>query len=157
MAEQAFLHALQGLTSVMQNLTQMLASGQIISFQGDPKLFKKWIKSLEKFALLERVEPEKLKLIAFRASTGAVSDFIQRYLNGEPNATWEALKNELAQRFAEITDSPHILSLLRGIRQAEKETFKFSLRDFSLSQNRRRASLRNTWSEYLLMAYTQTD
>lgn len=135
MAEQAFLHALQGLTSVMQNLTQMLASGQIVSFKEDLKLFKKWIKSLQKFALLERVEPEKLKLFAFRASTGAVSDFIQRYLNAEPNATWEALKNELAQRFAEITDSQHILSLLRGIRQAEKENVQiFAKRLLSLAE-----------------------
>lgn len=98
-------------------------------------MFKKWIKSLQKFALLERVEPEKLKLFAFRASTGAVSDFIQRYLNAEPNATWEALKNELAQRFAEITDSQHILSLLRGIRQAEKENVQiFAKRLLSLAE-----------------------
>lgn len=73
MAEQAFLNALQGLTSKMDNLNQMLASGHIKPFSWDPKLFKTWIK----FALLERVTPYKLKLVAFKASTGAVSDFIQ--------------------------------------------------------------------------------
>lgn len=114
-------------------------------FSGDPKLFKTWIKSVEKFALLERVTPDKLKLVAFSASTGAVSDLIHRYLTGEPNATWDELKNELAQRFAEITDSQHAFMLLRRV--------KHFLRDYFLSRNKPKASLRHSLSEFLLMVY----
>ena len=58
----------------MDNLNKMLASGQITPFSGDSKLFKTCKKSVQKFALLERVTPDKLKLVVFRASTGAVSD-----------------------------------------------------------------------------------
>ena len=135
MAEQAFPNALQGLTSKMDYLNQMLASDQITPFSGDPKLFKTWIKSVEKFALLERVTPDKLMLVAFRASTGAVSDFIHRYLNGEPNATWDELKNELAQRFAEFTDSEHAFMLLRRVKQTENENVQiFAERLFSLAE-----------------------
>ena len=46
-------------------------------------------KAVEKFALLERI---KLKHTALRASTGTFSDFIQIYMYGEPNTTWDALK-----------------------------------------------------------------
>ena len=39
------------------------------------------------------------KMIAFQASKGTVSGYIQRYINALPNSSWEDLKGELAKRF----------------------------------------------------------
>ena len=60
----------------MNNLNQNFGTSQITPFEGDPNVFIRWIKAVEKHALLERVQVEKVKFIAFKASSGAVSDFI---------------------------------------------------------------------------------
>ncbi|XP_062587952.1 uncharacterized protein LOC134249630 [Saccostrea cucullata] len=121
MADQEFLAAVHGLSSKMDNLNQNLKSNQIKQFDGNPKEFRRWIKSIEKFALLERVPEEKNKLIAFKSSSGAVSDFIHRYLTGDPNVTWDVLKGELSVRFADITDAQHAFMLLRHMKQEKSE------------------------------------
>ena len=51
----------------------------------------------------------RMKHIAFKGSTCTFTDFIQIYMNGEPNATWNALENELAQR---VIDGQHAFKLL---------------------------------------------
>lgn len=84
MTEEAFISAVQGLSVTMNNLNQNFGTSQITPFDGDPKVFKRWIKAVEKHALLERVPEEKVKLIAFKASSGAVSDFNHRYLKRGP-------------------------------------------------------------------------
>lgn len=56
-------------------------------------MLKRRIKAVEKRSLLDGI---RLKHIALRASTGTFSDFIHIYINGEPTATWDALKNQLA-------------------------------------------------------------
>ena len=44
-------------------------------FSGEVKGYKEWIKSVEKQALLTEANDNQTKLIAYRASSGAVSDF----------------------------------------------------------------------------------
>jgi len=52
---------------------------------------------------------EKKKLIAYQTSSGAVSGYIQRYIEANPRETWEALKRELTTRFSDVTDAPFAL------------------------------------------------
>ena len=42
----------------------------------NPKEFKDWIKSIEKFATLTGIQNDKIKLIAYQASRGPVSETI---------------------------------------------------------------------------------
>ena len=93
----------------------------IKSFEGDPKQYKEWIKSVEKYAVLTGLDNNRIKLVAYQASRGAVSGFLQRYLRDNVNATWDQVKTELASRFAEVTDPQHALMLLRNIRQKMAE------------------------------------
>ena len=65
---------------------------QIITpFEGDPRKFKEWVKSIEKYAVLTNMNQDKVKLVAYQASKGVVSDFIHRYLNENPRDTWATL------------------------------------------------------------------
>ena len=79
------------------------------------------MKSIEKYAYLTGLGPDKIRLIAYQSSRGAVSDFIHRYLEDYPNNTWDQLKRELTSRFAEITDPQHAFMLLRKVRQNPNE------------------------------------
>ena len=74
MAEQEFINAVTGLSLKMDNFNQNLSISQITSFDGDPRFFKRWVKAIEKHALLDGIPVERIKFIAFKTSTGAVSD-----------------------------------------------------------------------------------
>lgn len=49
----------------------------ITSFEGDQKLCKEWLKSIEKYAILTQLCEDQKKLVAYLASKGAISDFIK--------------------------------------------------------------------------------
>ncbi|XP_062620135.1 uncharacterized protein LOC134281720 [Saccostrea cucullata] len=135
MSEQEFITAVKGLSIKMDSLNQNLGTNQITPFDGDPKLFKRWIKAIEKHAFLEGVPAENVKMIAFKTSTGAVSDFIQRYFKANQRVEWDTLKAELSMRFAEITDSQHAFMLLRQVKQEKFENVQiFAERLLSIAE-----------------------
>lgn len=76
-----------------------------------------------------------MKLVAFQASKGAVSGFIQRYMEAFPQNTWNDMKGELAKRFSDVTDPQYALSLLRSIRQKSGENIQiYAERILSLAE-----------------------
>lgn len=70
MAEQEFINAVTGLSLKMDNLNQNLGISQITSFDGDPRIFKRWVKAKEKHALLDGIPVERIKFIAFKIAQG---------------------------------------------------------------------------------------
>ena len=60
--------------------------------------------------------------IAYESADGPVSDFIHRYSTANPDCSWQKLKDELTSRFAEITDSPHAISVLRKTKQKHSKS-----------------------------------
>lgn len=125
MADQDIGAVFNNLATQMANVSSAVGAqgiAQTISpFEGDAKQFKTWMKSIEKYAYLTGLGPDKIRLIAYQSSRGAVSDFIHRYLEDYPNNSWDQLKRELTSRFAEITDSQHAFMLLRKVKQALHE------------------------------------
>ena len=121
MADQQIIEAVKGLSQKVESLNFNLGTTQIVNFDGDSETYKRWIKGIEKHAMLEGIPLEKVVYLAFKTSTGAVSDFIQRYLKVNPRAEWNALKAELAKRFADISDAQHAFTLLRQVKQERNE------------------------------------
>ena len=113
----------EGLSGAIGTLaTNVHAQGvctKIEVYPGEPKGFKEWIKSIEKYTLLTKADGVQTKCIAYQASKGAVSDFIHHYITANPNNTWNQLRNELSARFSEIQDSQHAFTLLRQTKQAQ--------------------------------------
>lgn len=91
-------------------------------FEGEAKRFKEWVKSIEKYARLMELDDARIKRVAYQSSRGPVSDFINRYSEGLPGATWAQMKAELSSRFSEITDAQHAFLLLRKVHQKAGET-----------------------------------
>ena len=114
---------LQGLHATMDNLNASISAQSLASFvnkyEGEPKEFKGWIKSIEKYALLNNLEDKKKVNTAFISSKGPVSDYIFRWRSDTPqgNQTWDRLKQELTTRFSLVTDSEHANTLLKKIKQ----------------------------------------
>ena len=88
-----------------------------LSFDGNPKNYKEWIKSVEKYATLINVPEARKKLIAYQSSGGAVSGFIHRYMQANPVNTRGQLKEQLAVRVSDVTDPQMALSMLRSVKQ----------------------------------------
>ena len=91
------------------------------SYEGDPKKFQNWVKQIEKYAFMTETPVEKVKLIAYKTSSGPVSDFIERYITNHPTNSWQQLKQELVMRFAEISDPEQASKMLREIKQKKDE------------------------------------
>ena len=134
-AVQVFANLTQELTNVSQALTAQGISNIVLRFDGNPKNYREWIKSIEKYAVLVNIPEARKKLIAYQSSGGAVSGFIQRYMTANPNNTWAQLKEQLAVRFSDVTDAQMALSLLRCVRQKQGETIQnYSERILSLAE-----------------------
>ena len=86
----------------------------VTPFDGKAKDFKNWMKAVEKHARLNQLNEDQTKLVAYKTSRGAVSDYLDRVLNEHPGYEWERIKNELSSRFAEISDAQHAFTLPCG-------------------------------------------
>lgn len=138
--QQAFVGAIRNVGDQMAGIaTNVSAHGvaKIIKpFDGNPKEFKDWCKSIEKYAVLTRVAGDHIRMIAYQASKGPVSDFLNRHLAANPNQDWAGIKAELTSRFAEVTDHQYALSLLRKVKQKPGETIQvYAERLMALSED----------------------
>lgn len=132
-------HAFLGLGLELANVSQALnaqgISTSVPKFDGNPKQYREWIKSIEKYATLIGAADARKRLIAYQSSSGAVSGFINRYIQANPNNTWDQLKAQLAVRFSDVTDAQMALSLLRSVRQKQGENIQvYAERILSLAE-----------------------
>lgn len=125
-AFQTFSSQLGRLSDQMYGVSDKLgvlgSSLQMQLYEGNPKQFLNWIKSIEKQAMLDNLNDDSVKRLAFRTSRGAVSDFIQRFLTERSKSNWVQLKQELTTRFAEVSDQMHAFTLLRSVKQNSGES-----------------------------------
>lgn len=119
--EASMIESFKLLATEMSNVTNVLAAQGITQlcekFNGNPKQFRDWSKSIEKFAKLANCDDKKTILLAFQMSTGAVSGYIQRYTESNPSHTWLQIKQALALRFSDVTDPYVAMTMLRKIKQ----------------------------------------
>ena len=118
------VQAFQNLRVKLANVTQALTARGIFSivsrFDGNPKNFREWIKSIEKYAVPVNADEDRKTLKAYQSSGGAVSGFIQRYMQANAAHTWDQMKVQLAVRFSDGTNNQMALSLLRQVRQKSR-------------------------------------
>ena len=117
---------LAGLSTVVgaQGISQI-----VHPFEGDSKIFKDWVNSIEKYASLTGLTDDRVKIVAYLSSWGSVSDFIQRYLQDNVENNWGQLKTELTSRFAEISDPQHAFVLLRKINKKQRKMSNFTQKE----------------------------
>lgn len=69
-------------------------------------------------------------MVAFQASKGAVSGFIQRYMEAYPQHTWNQLRGELAKRFSDVTDPQYAISLFRSVGKSRGKISSYMQSEF---------------------------
>ena len=96
------------------------------TFEGDSSQFKQWVKDIEKYAQMARLDNTDIPRIALMTCTGTVGDFVKRYLDeieskgGTPD--WPHLKRLMKKRYGEITDNQRAMTELRKIKQMSEES-----------------------------------
>ncbi|KAK3108899.1 hypothetical protein FSP39_018195 [Pinctada imbricata] len=115
-------HQVKGLqTAISVPLLQVVRS-----FEGDSSQFKEWVKEIEKYAHMARLDNTDIPRIVLMTCKGTVGDFVKRYLEeieseGEiPD--WTNLKRLMQKRYAEITDNQRAMTELRKIKQTPEES-----------------------------------
>ncbi len=102
MADMQQLHTqLSGIATI---LSAQKVDSAVTKFNGEPRKFKTWVKDIEKHRIILNGATDSAKAIAYQSAEGPVSDFIQRTAEASPNMSWNELKTELAERFAEVKD-----------------------------------------------------
>lgn len=123
------------LKNVSDLLTTQGVKNVIPSYDGTPKNYSEWIKSIEKYRQITGLELVSCKMLAYQTSTGAVSSFIDRYLTVNDESSWADMKNELSKRFGDITDSAYAMSVIRTLRQKPSENVQlFNERIMTLAE-----------------------
>ena len=117
----------QNISEQLVNLGLHGATDFVPIFDGELSKFQNWVKAIEKCALVNNLPDQKKKLVAYRFSSGTVSDFILRNIQESPHAEWAQLKTALADRFSVVSDAHIHFSRLRNIRQNKLE----SIQDFA--------------------------
>lgn len=78
MADANVAQVFQNLALEMSNVSTALGThgiNQIVtSFEGEPKKYKEWVKSIEKYAVLTNLNNDKIKRVAYQASRGPESN-----------------------------------------------------------------------------------
>ena len=96
------------------------------TFEGDSSQFKQWVKEIEKYAQIARLDNTDIPRIVLMTCTGTVGDFVKRYLDETESSgstpDWPHLKKLMQKRYAEITDNQQAMTLLREIKQTPVES-----------------------------------
>ena len=71
--------------------------------------------------LLASGDDNQSKRLAYQASSGAISHYIQRYMVKYPENSFEQLKSELIVRFAEVNDPHYAFTMSHKARQVKNE------------------------------------
>ena len=139
MAEPSVTEVFQALNNELTNvpnvLTALEISNIVVKYDGSPKSYREWIKSIEKYTTLVNIPDNRKKLIAYQSASDAVSGFIHRYMEANPQNTWGQLKQQLALRFSDVTDPQSAFTMLRSVKQKHWENIQiYAERILSLAE-----------------------
>ena len=93
----------------LERLVESMVTTQILTnistYKGDAKDYRRWVKDVERHIQAIGGGDANGITVAVQTSTGVVADFLFRYRNDHPGATWAAIKDELASRFSDGQDA----------------------------------------------------
>lgn len=138
MADVDIARTFRNISEQLQNVSNVLSSQAITqnipSYDGNPKEFRSWINSIEKYQILNNLEEDKLCTVAYQSSKDVVSSFIKRLVK-HPDVSWQYLKKELTYRFSEVQDCKISMKLLSSEKQKQNESVQiFAERLYSLAE-----------------------
>ena len=115
-------------SNLERTLHQNSLALHITSYDGtDPSLCRHWIDEIEKWAYNSQAVDEDKKNALFITAKKTVSDFIQRYIDENPDCTWLDLRKEVLSNFANISDAAHALDELHNVKQEKDESLSVFL------------------------------
>ena len=103
-------------------------------FNGDAENFRQYVKGVERYSHLARLNDSDIPRIVHMTCTGLVADFVNRYFDAcqseNVSISWKVLKAMMAKQFGQVIDSQHVMSILRTLRQGQDETVQMYFEKF---------------------------
>ena len=103
-------------------------------FNGDAENFRQYVKDIERYSQLARLNDSDIPRIVHVTCTCLVADFVNRYFDDcqseNGSISWKVLKTLMAKQFGQVTDSQHVMSILRTVRQGQVETVQMYFEKF---------------------------
>ena len=103
-------------------------------FNGDSENFRQYVKDVERYSHLARLNDSDIPRIVHMTCTGLVADFVSRYFDDCQSEnkiiSWKVLKDLMAKQFGQVIDSQHVMSILRTVRQGQDETVQMYFEKF---------------------------
>ena len=103
-------------------------------FNGDAENFRQYVKDVERYSHLARLNDSDIPHIVHMTCTGLVADFVSRYFDDCQSEnkiiSWKVLKDLMAKQFGQVIDSQHVMSILRTVRQGQDETVQMYFEKF---------------------------
>lgn len=119
--DEALAHSLEKIEATLD----IQSADQLVpKYSGEPRKLKGFLKQIEKVVKILFNPPylvAQYRALVFRCSRGLVSDFVQRYCDNTPRATWNDIKDALIERFGEAVDSATLLARLKNLKQQDKQ------------------------------------
>ena len=110
----------------LERLVESMVTTQILTnistYKGDGKDYRRWVKDVERHVQAIGGGDANRITVAVQTSTGVVADFLFRYRNDHPAATWAEIKDELASRFGEGQDAGLAQQQLRNLKRGKGES-----------------------------------
>ena len=110
----------------LERLVESMVTTQILTnistYKGDGKDYRRWVKDVERHVQAIGGGDVNRITVAVQTSTGVVADFLFRYRNDHPGATWAEIKDELASRFGEGQDAGLAQQQLRNLKRGKGES-----------------------------------
>jgi len=124
-----------GFTIVQRELRVQGLTAKVALFSGESsKRYLEWVRELDKVRLAADLDLDTLKSVALQTTKGVASDYLTRLLQTDVNITWNELKEVLAQRFSDVTDTYVAVRKLRTLKQHKGEsasTFAENIRNMA--------------------------
>ena len=97
------------LSSIMLLMGTQSAQTTIEKFSGEPKKFRSWVRSTEKYILVVNGNAESKKTFALQSAERPVSEFLVWTYHSSLDCTWDQTYEQLKSRFGDTVDAQHAL------------------------------------------------
>lgn len=114
---------LESCRQIQLELRAQHLTGQIRNFAGESgKRYRDWLKDVLRVGRALEAGQERMRALALQTLSGSAGDFLTRYLNAQPQATWDDIRDALANRFSDAADTQQALNRLRHCKQYKGES-----------------------------------
>ena len=89
---------------------------------GSGASFNQWVKDLSRTKISLVADDDRMRYLTLQTLSGQAAEYAASLIRADPDITWVALKNQLAERYSDMSDRMFSRQKLKRIKQEKKES-----------------------------------